>query len=211
MMYAYTENFVLPLSHDEVVHGKGSLLEKMAGDDWQRRANLRLLFGYQYTIPGKKLLFMGDEFAQRAEWDHEASLDWHLLDTPEHQGMARWVQRLNVLYRDHRSLHVDERSGEGFSWLSADDAEHSVLTYRRALDGDEVLVCANFTPVPRQGYEVPVEGDGDWVILANSDALRFGGSGYPVDEVLSATATDVGHVLSTALPPLALLVLGRRP
>jgi alpha-1,4-glucan:alpha-1,4-glucan 6-glycosyltransferase/4-alpha-glucanotransferase len=209
-IYAANERFMLPLSHDEVVHGKGSLLAKMAGDDWQKRANLRLLFGYQYTIPGKKLLFMGDEFAQSGEWDHERSLDWHLLGSVEHQGVARWVRRLNALYSDNAALHRDDASAEDFAWLSCDDASQSVLIWRRGYGPDELVMLANFTPVPRDNYELPITSSGNWTVVLNSDDHDYGGSGYlATREFSSSTNVHSGHVLSVSLPPLSLVVLRR--
>ena len=209
-VYAANENFVLPLSHDEVVHGKGSLLAKMAGDGWQRRANLRLLFGYQYALPGKKMLFMGDEFGQDAEWDHEASLDWHLLDDADHLGVQRWVQCLNALYREHPALHRDEGGGE-FAWISCDDTDQSVLIWRRGFGEGELVVLANFTPIPRAGYGVRGTAPGTWSVLANSDDLVYGGSGHLSHSAFSTTEDPVagGVLLTVDLPPLALVVLGR--
>ena len=205
-VYAWDEEWVLPLSHDEVVHGKGSLLEKMPGDDWQKRANLRLLLGYQYAMPGKKLLFMGAEFAQYNEWNHDASLDWHLMDDPSHAGVATWLAVLNDLYRTSASLHRDDRRWEGFEWISCDDADQSVLVWRRGVGDDELVVCANFTPVPREHYEVSVGSDQSWRVLANSDDVAYGGSGFLThDEFTSSDST-----LRLTLPPLALVVLGRR-
>jgi alpha-1,4-glucan:alpha-1,4-glucan 6-glycosyltransferase/4-alpha-glucanotransferase len=209
-LYAANERFMLPLSHDEVVHGKGSLLAKMAGDPWQRRANLRLLFGYQYGLPGKKLLFMGDEFAQSREWDHEHSLDWHLLDDADHRGVARWVARLNALYHAAPGLHRDDAGAEDFEWLSCDDAARSVLVWRRGRGPEELVVMANFTPVPRDHYGVPVPTAGTWKVVANSDDLDYGGSGYLT--VSAFVAEDDGHgrlVVPAVLPPLALVVLER--
>jgi alpha-1,4-glucan:alpha-1,4-glucan 6-glycosyltransferase/4-alpha-glucanotransferase len=209
-VYAAHESFILPLSHDEVVHGKGSLLAKMAGDQWQQRANLRLLFGYQYTIPGKKLLFMGDEFAQASEWDHDKSLDWHLLESVEHQGVARWVRRLNALYRDHAALHRDDASAGDFAWLSCDDAPQSVLIWRRGTGDGELVVIANFTPVPRDNYEFQVSPSERWAVAANSDELVYGGSGYLTSGEFTASADDhFGNVLRVSLPPLSLVVLRR--
>ncbi|MFI5035654.1 MAG: 1,4-alpha-glucan branching protein GlgB [Acidimicrobiales bacterium] len=208
-LYAADERFMLPLSHDEVVYGKGSLLAKMAGDDWQRRANLRLLLGYQFTIPGKKLLFMGDEFAQEREWDHEQSLDWHLLEDPAHAGVARWVRALNELYRATPALQRDDAGHEDFGWLSCDDVTQSVLVWRRGRGDDELLVLANFTPVPRENYVVagPV---GEWVTAANGDDPAYGGSGYPVPARLTAVSDQgSGRGLAVTLPPLALMVLRR--
>jgi 1,4-alpha-glucan branching enzyme len=211
-VYAADERFVLPLSHDEVVHGKGSLLAKMAGDDWQRRANLRLLFGYQFSIPGKKLLFMGDEFAQSAEWSHEASLDWHLLGNIGHRGVTNWVQRLNALYRERAALHRDDIDHGQFEWVHFDDSEQSVLIWRRGHDSDELMVIANFTPVPRDNYEFLVSCASDWSVLANSDDAEYGGSGYLGESVVTSLAL-VGrpdaYALRMSLPPLSIVVLGR--
>ena len=151
-IYANSEHFVLPLSHDEVVHGKGSLIGRMAGDEWQQFANLRLLYGYQFTQPGKKLLFMGGEFAQRSEWNHDASLDWHLLELPAHKGVSAWVRRLNELYRSEACLHRDDLGDGGFSWIDCEDRLQSVLCYERHDgNGGVVTVVANFTPVPPRG------------------------------------------------------------
>jgi 1,4-alpha-glucan branching enzyme len=180
MMYAFTESFMLPLSHDEVVHGKGSLLNKMPGDDWQKFANLRLLFAYMWTQPGKKLLFMGGEIGQRREWSHEASLDWHLLqEGPHHAGIKRFVQALNRLYREQPAMHELDASPEGFQWIDCNDADNSVVSfYRRGKSSDAVvLVAINFTPVPRPKYRIGLPRGGRWKEILSSDALEFGGSG----------------------------------
>ncbi len=177
-VYAFTENFVLPLSHDEVTHGKGSLLGKMPGDDWQQRANLRLLYGYQYGQPGKKLLFMGAELADWREWDHDASLHWDLLDDERHAGVLRWVSDLNRLYRRLPALHELDADPAGFEWVLQDEADVSVLAFlRKDRAGDPVLVVCNFTPVPRESLLVGVPEGGRWVELLNSDADVYGGSG----------------------------------
>ncbi|MGA2803548.1 MAG: 1,4-alpha-glucan branching protein GlgB [Acidimicrobiales bacterium] len=210
-IYANSEHFVLPLSHDEVVHGKGSLIGRMAGDEWQKFANLRLLFGYQFTQPGKKLLFMGGEFAQRAEWNHDASLDWHLLDSPAHQGVSAWVRKLNELYRSEPCLHRDDLGDASFSWIDCEDRSQSVLCYeRRDGNGGVLVVVANFTPVPRPDYRVGMARAGRWEVLANSDAPEYGGSGYLVPGLFETTGTpwhgrDQSALL--VLPPLAVLVL----
>jgi alpha-1,4-glucan:alpha-1,4-glucan 6-glycosyltransferase/4-alpha-glucanotransferase len=210
-IYAANEHFMLPLSHDEVVHGKGSLLAKMSGDEWQKRANLRLLFGYQYTIPGKKLLFMGDEFAQTSEWDHERSLDWHLLADAGHRGVASWVRRLNSLYANETALHRDDATGEDFAWLSCDDASQSVLIWRRGSGDEELVMLANFTPVPRDDYEIPVTASSAWAVVANSDDPDFGGSGYlRVREFPASRDGSDRHGLRVVLPPLSLVVLKRK-
>jgi len=177
-VYAFTENFVLPLSHDEVVHGKGSLLAKMPGDDWQKRANLRLLYGYQYGLPGKKLLFMGSELADWSEWDHDEGLRWELLDDSGHAGVCRWIRDLNELYRTEPALHELDADPAGFEWVQHEDAEISVLSFlRRSSAGRVALVVCNFTPVPRDNLVVGVPAPGFWRERLNSDAVEYGGSG----------------------------------
>jgi 1,4-alpha-glucan branching enzyme len=179
MLYAFTENFVLPLSHDEVVHGKGSLIGKMPGDDWQRFAQLRLLLAYLFAQPGKKLLFMGGEFGQWREWNHDTSLDWHLLDFPQHAGLQHWVADLNRLYRTEPALHRHDFSPEGFRWIDCNDHIHSALSLIRfgAERGEEIIGVFNFTPVPRHNYRVGAPAAGFWKELLNSDARDYGGSG----------------------------------
>jgi len=211
MLYAFTENFVLPLSHDEVVHGKRSLLEKMPGDEWQKFANLRLLYGYMYGQPGKKLLFMGSELAQRREWDHETSLDWHLLSDPLHRGVQRWVQDLNHLYRREPALHELDCAPEGFEWVVPDDRDHSVLVFlRKDRSGRMVLVACNFTPVPRSPYRVGVPRPGFWREVLNSDAHLYGGSGWGnYGGVRAEPIPSHGRPYSVdlTLPPLAAVFL----
>jgi len=209
-LYAFDENFVLPLSHDEVVHGKGSLLAKMPGDAWQQLANLRLLFGYQYGLPGKKMLFMGGELATYAEWDHERSLDWGLLGVPGHAGMARWVADLNRLYRERPALHELDTEPGGFEWVSSDEAESSVLGFVRRSTGAPVLFVGNFTPVPRHNVLMGVPIGGRWRELLNSDAVEYGGSG--VGNYGHVTAQPVPshgqpRVLNLSVPPLGCLFL----
>jgi len=179
MMYAFTENFVLPLSHDEVVHGKGSLLGKMTGDEWQRFANLRLLYAHMYANPGKKLLFMGADIAQYREWNHDRGLDWHLLDYPLHAGVNRWLEDLNKAYRDLPALHELDMSPEGFEWIDCCDTENSIVSLtRRAKDAKQTVVVAlNFTPMPRHNYQIGVPHSGHWREVLNSDAALYGGSG----------------------------------
>jgi 1,4-alpha-glucan branching enzyme len=179
MLYAYHENFVLPLSHDEVVYGKGSLLGKMPGDDWQKFASLRLLFGYMYAQPGKKLLFMGGEFGQRREWVHDDSLDWQLLQLAPHAGIQKWVADLNRLYRREPALHEVEFQPIGFEWIDCNDAPAGIISLiRRGKSTDQVvLVVCNFTPVPRHNYRVGVPRGGFWKEILNSDAREYGGSG----------------------------------
>ena len=177
MLYAFTENFVLPFSHDEVVHGKGSMLDKMPGDVWQKHANLRALYGYMYGHPGKKLMFMGDEFGQWREWNYDASLDWHLLEEPMHRGMRKWVQDLNFTYQRERSLHEVDFEGSGFTWIDCNDNENSIISMiRRARDAqDFTVMLVNFTPVPRHGYRVGVPEAGWYRELLNSDGEMYGG------------------------------------
>jgi len=176
--YGFSENFVLPLSHDEVVHGKGSLIGKMPGDRWQKFANLRAYFGFMWTHPGKKLLFMGGEFAQEREWNHDQSLDWHLLDDPLHRQMQSLVRDLNRLYRDLPALHVRDADSAGFEWVEATDAENSTYAFLRYGDADHppVLVVCNLTPVVREGYRLGVPREGRWVERLNTDAAAYGGS-----------------------------------
>jgi 1,4-alpha-glucan branching enzyme len=179
MLYAFTENFVLPLSHDEVVHLKGSLLTKMAGDDWQKFANLRLLYAYMYAQPGKKLLFMGGEFGQRAEWNHDGSLQWHLLEQESHAGVQRLLVALNHLYRSEPAMHERDFSAEGFRWIDANDADNSIISLMRLSErpDDAIVGVFNFTPVPRHSYRVGVPADGFWREILNSDAREYWGSG----------------------------------
>ncbi len=216
MLYAWHEQFVLPLSHDEVVHGKGSLYGKMSGDRWQKLANLRLLFGWMFGQPGKKLLWMGDEIGQEGEWDHDRSLDWHLRGDPGHEGVRRFVADLNRLYRDERALHERDTDPRGFAWVDCNDAEQSVVSFlRRGSDPDEVLlfVC-NFTSVPRSGYRVGVPWAGEWQEMLNGDATVYGGSGMGnLGAARSEPVAWHGHEqsLRVVAPPLAVVVLkGRR-
>jgi len=179
LLYAYHENFILPLSHDEVVHGKGSLLRKMPGDEWQKFANLRLLLGYMYAQPGKKLLFMGGEFGQWNEWYHDVSLDWNLLEVPLHKSLQHWVADLNRLYRQEAALHALDFDPAGFEWIDCNDSQHSVVSLVRKTGSarDDILAVFNFTPVPRHGYRVGAPRAGFWKEILNSDALEYGGSG----------------------------------
>jgi 1,4-alpha-glucan branching enzyme len=209
--YAFSENFVLALSHDEVVHGKGSLIRKMAGDDWQKFANLRMLFGYMYTHPGKKLSFMGSEFAQWSEWYHEDSLEWHLLDLAPHQGMQRWVRELNHLYRHESALHEADFSGEGFSWIDCGNWAESVVSYVRKArsNKDVILVVCNLTPIPRHNYRVGVPNGGYWKELMNSDGKEYGGSGQGNFGGLEASPLPFHghrHSLNLTLPPLGIVL-----
>ncbi len=215
MLYAFTENFVLPLSHDEVVHGKGSLLAKMPGDPWQKFANLRLLLGYMYGQPGKKLLFMGGEFAQEREWNHETELDWHLLEDPRHRGVQRWVRDLNHAYRAFSALHQLDCEPEGFAWIEPEDCERSVLVFlRKDRRDDLVLVACNFTPVPRPHYRVGVPRPGFWREILNSDAEVYGGSGWGNLGGVQAEAIPAHgrpYSLDLTLPPLGVVFLRWEP
>jgi 1,4-alpha-glucan branching enzyme len=213
MMYAFTENFVLPISHDEVVHGKGSLFGKMPGDDWQRFANLRLLFAHMYANPGKKLVFMGSEFGQRREWNHDAGLDWHLLDDPRHEGARRWLEDLNKAYRDVPAMHELDMSAEGFEWVDCCDSENSVVSLMRRSKSrpDELVVAVmNFTPQPRHNYQVGMPRGGRWREILNSDATLYGGSGQGNMGKLNAVPIPLhGRRWSVALtiPPLGAVFL----
>jgi 1,4-alpha-glucan branching enzyme len=212
LLYAFDENFVLPLSHDEVVHGKGSLLGKMPGDRWQQFANLRLLLAYMWTHPGKKLLFMGGEFGQQAEWNHDRALDWALLDQPAHRGVQALVRDLNRLYTGRSALHRLDHAREGFEWIDADDAAGSTLLWLRHDGlGGTLLVACNFTPVPRHGLRVGVNGAGRWREVLNSDSSHYGGSnvgnGAALIEAEPQPAHGRSHSLPLTLPPLAVVVL----
>lgn len=212
LVYAFSENFVLPLSHDEVVYGKGSLIGKMPGDEWQRFANLRLLFGFMFGHPGKKHLFMGGEFGQVREWSHEESLEWHVLEFPFHRGVKEWVADLNRLYRGEPALHEKDFSSEGFSWIDCQDWEQNVLSFMRKTGParESVLVVLNFTPVPRYNYRVGVPMSGLWRELLNSDSKAYGGSGQGnMGSVETSPVSSHGHdqSLSLTLPPLGALFL----
>jgi 1,4-alpha-glucan branching enzyme len=209
-MYAWTENFVLPLSHDEVVHGKGSLLGKMAGDEWQRFANLRLLLGYMYAQAGKKLLFMGGEIGQWREWNHDSSLDWHLLDTPAHAGLQRWMRDVNTFYRAQPALWEKDTDPAGFQWIDCNDTEQSTLSFARHGHGpaDALIFACNFTPVPRPNYRIGVPRAGYWTEALNSDATLYGGSGQGnLGGVSSAPVEWHGHPqsINITLPPLGIV------
>ncbi len=212
--YAFFENFVLALSHDEVVHGKGSLIGKMPGDSWQQFANLRLLYGYMWGHPGKKLLFMGSEFGQRREWTHEGQLEWWVLEHADHAGVQRWVADLNALYAAEPALHQVDFSQAGFAWVDCHDADNSVISFlRKPREGPPVLVVCNFTPVPRPNYVVGVPQGGYWQELLNSDATLYGGSGIGnLGGVEAAPVPAHGHFhsLSVTLPPLAAIFLKPR-
>ncbi|MDQ6721979.1 MAG: 1,4-alpha-glucan branching protein GlgB [Candidatus Dormibacteraeota bacterium] len=212
MLYAFNENFMLPLSHDEVVHGKGSLIAKMPGDEWQKFANMRLLFGWMFAQPGKKLMFMGGEFGQRDEWDVESSLDWHLLNFAPHAGLSHWVGDLNRVLREENALHEIDFDPAGFSWIDASDNEQSVVSVlRRGVAPDDVVMAVfNFTPVPRHNYQIGAPVSGHWRELLNSDAPMYGGSGQGnLGGVDSRPVGRHGHLhsLTLTLPPLGAIFL----
>jgi 1,4-alpha-glucan branching enzyme len=212
LVYAFSENFILPLSHDEVVHGKGSLLNKMPGDKWQKLANLRALYAFMWAHPGKNLLFMGGEIAQEQEWSHERSLDWHLLEDPQHEGVRRLVRDLNHVYRDQKALWDVDFEPSGFDWLEPNDAENNVVSFlRRSEDGEEVLVAlCNLSPVPRADYRMGLPRGGRWREAVNTDADVYGGSG--VGNFGGVDAEDVPwhgqpHSAEVTLPPLGVVWL----
>ena len=212
LLYAFTENFILPFSHDEVVHGKGSMFGKAPGDDWQRAATLRALYGFMYTHPGKKLMFMGSEFGQGREWNYDQSLDWHLLREPLHAGLRRFVQDLNRTYAAERALYEVDFEPHGFQWIDCNDNENSVVSFiRRPRDGSEFLVALlNFTPVPRDGYRIGVPAAGSYVEVLNSDSEIYGGSNLGNGGVVfTEPVASHGHAdsLRLNLPPLGFLVL----
>jgi 1,4-alpha-glucan branching enzyme len=207
MIYAWHENFVLPLSHDEVVHGKGSLLGKMPGDLWQKFANLRLLFAYMYAQPAKKLMFMGGEFGQWAEWSHDNSLEWHLLQYDSHRQLQQWVSDLNRMYRAERALYELDCDPAGFEWIDGSDSQQSMLSFmRKSRGGSEIVVAVfNFTPVPRHNYRVGVPHGGHWLEILNSDSQTYGGADF--GNMGGADAQDIAshgrpHSLNLIIPPL---------
>jgi 1,4-alpha-glucan branching enzyme len=205
LLYAFGENYVLPLSHDEVVHGKGSLLTKMAGDDWQKFANLRAYYALMWGYPGKKLLFMGQEFAQRREWSEERALDWHLLDAPAHAGVRLLIRDLNRLYRERPALHARDCEPEGFAWLVVDDTEHSVFAWQRSAPGEKpIVLVSNMTPTPHGAYRLRLPHGGRWREILNSDAAFYGGANIGNQGYIIA---DADGWASLVLPPIATLML----
>jgi 1,4-alpha-glucan branching enzyme len=211
MLYAFTENFVLPFSHDEVVHGKGSMLGKMPGDEWQRFANLRTLYAYQFTHPGKKLLFMGTEFGQGLEWNHAGVLDWYVLDYECHRGIQRLVRDLNALYRAEPALHGVEFEGSGFEWIDCHDSQQSVLCFLRRAGDASLVVVVNLTPVPRHGYRIGVPRPGTYREVLNTDSRYYGGSNVGNGEG-GLQAEDHPWMnrpwsMALTLPPLSVIVL----
>ncbi len=212
MIYAFTENFLLPFSHDEVVHGKNSMLFKMPGDEWQRHANLRALYTYMFTHPGKKLLFMGTEFAQGGEWNSANILDWYVLDYPLHKGMQLLVKDLHQVYKSHPSLYASDFSHEGFEWINCNDSSQSVLSFlRKDKEGGFLVIAVNLTPVPRRGYRLGVPGHGSYQEIFNSDSVYYGGSnlGNGQDQITSDEMPwdNKPYSIAITLPPLAGIIL----
>lgn len=209
MLYTFSENFVLPFSHDEVVHGKGSMLNKMPGDEWQKFANLRLLYTLMFTYPGKKLLFMGCEFGQGREWDAEQILDWYVLDYPFHRGLQTQIKDLNQLYTRHASLYQHEFSSEGFAWIDCNDTSQSVISYRRKTATTELIIVLNFTPVVRENYRIGVPAAGNYNEIFNSDSSYYNGSNIGNSTVCSEPIACMGlpHSITITLPPLAGIIL----
>lgn len=209
LLYAFTENFALPFSHDEVVHGKGSLLNKMPGDQWQRFANLRLLYTFMYTYPGKKLLFMGCEFGQGTEWNFNKPLDWYVLDYPHHQGIQTLVKDLNNLYKSEPSLYKHDFEHQGFDWIDCHDVEQSIISYRRKHEDSEVIVILNFTPVARENYRIGVPQAGTYSEIFNSDSTYYDGSnvGNSVAHTEARAWMNQPYSINLTLPPLAAIIL----
>jgi 1,4-alpha-glucan branching enzyme len=212
LLYAFTENFVLPFSHDEVVHGKGSLLNRMPGDEWRKFANLRLLYTLMFTYPGKKLLFMGTEFGQGTEWNFNQPLDWYLLQHPQHQGLQTLVKDLNHLYKNHPALHQYDFNHSGFDWIDCHDVEQSVISYRRKGTNDDLIIILNFTPIVRENYHIGVPSEGVYFEIFNSDSAYYEGSNVGNREILSKPEPWMGHQQSIylTLPPLGGIILTRQ-
>ncbi len=215
MVYAYNENFVLPLSHDEVVHGKGSLLQKMPGDEWQQAANMRAYMAFMFAHPGKKMNFMGIEFAQSAEWNHNQSLDWHLLDFEKHRGMQQLFRDLNLTYRRCAPLYQLDYDTKGFGWLDHQDAAHSTLSfYREDSHGERLYVVSNFTPVPRSRFHIGVAELAEYEVILNTDSVHYWGSNFPVQHASLHSSAHAyqgqAYCLVLDLPPLATLYLRKK-
>jgi 1,4-alpha-glucan branching enzyme len=213
ILYAWSENFLLPLSHDEVVHGKGALVNKFPGDRWQKLATLRALYGYMWSHPGKKLLFMGGEFGQNDEWQESKSLDWHLVQYPEHSQIQNLVKDLNHSYREHAPLWERDASPSGFKWLIEDDGSGNIIAFARFNDaGEELISVTNFSPVPQEQFYLPLPSAGNWYEILNTDATKYGGSGV-VNEIVHAEANPFRNEPYSAnlrVPPLGTLWLTRR-
>jgi len=214
LMYAFSENFILPFSHDEVVYGKGSMIRKMPGDDWQRFASLRVLYGYMFGHPGKKLLFMGNDFGQWNEWNHDTSLDWHLLSDPRHKGLQRWVRDLNTFLRGEPALYELDADAAGFEWIDCNDVNRSVVSFLRKgrMEGEVLLFVCNFTPMTHHNYRLGAPGGGFWAEVMNGDAPLYGGSGQGNMGGVEASPLPVhgrSWSLSITVPPLATVVFKR--
>ena len=213
ILYAWSENFLLPLSHDEVVHGKGALVNKFPGDRWQKLATLRALYGYMWSHPGKKLLFMGGEFAQNDEWQESKSLDWHLVQYPEHSQIQNLVKDLNHSYREHAPLWERDTSPSGFKWLIEDDGSGNIIAFARFNDaGEELISVTNFSPVTQEQFNLPLPSAGNWYEILNTDATEYGGSGV-VNKMVLAEANpfrNESHSAILRVPPLGTLWLTRR-
>jgi 1,4-alpha-glucan branching enzyme len=212
MTYAFTENFMLPLSHDEVVYGKQSIIGRMPGDEWQRFANVRLLYSYMFTHPGTNLLMMGAEFGQHDEWKFNGSLDWHLTDHEPHQGIQNTLIALNKLYKKKSALHADQFSASGFEWISHDDSQNSVIAYIRKGGGEQLIILCNMTPVPREDYKIGLPDAGKYKLLFNSDDGKYGGSEFKVRKSFTAKIEESHgreQSIELSLPPLGVLVYGK--
>jgi 1,4-alpha-glucan branching enzyme len=208
ILYAWSENFMLPLSHDEVVHGKGQLVNKFPGDRWQKLATLRALYGFMWAHPGKKLLFMGSEFAQNDEWSESAGLQWYLTEFAEHNGVQKVVAELNAIYKSQPALWQKDTNPEGFSWLVGDDGASNVLAFTRWSDDGKPLVCiTNFSPVPHEKYKLPLPTAGVWREILNTDSVAYGGSGITNDSFAVDVDTDLKR--SFRVPPLSTVWLER--
>lgn len=213
ILYAWSENFLLPLSHDEVVHGKGALVNKFPGDRWQKLATLRALYGYMWAHPGKKLLFMGGEFAHNDEWSESDGLDWYLTQFAEHNEVQTLITELNSLYKKYPALYERDTSSDGFHWLIGDDGDGNTLAFSRVSDSDEPLICiTNFSPVPHEAYRLPIPVEGDWHEILNTDDLRFGGSGVTNTSIAVLHEENRGYSRSAVIriPPLGTVWLARR-
>ncbi|MCW8987036.1 MAG: 1,4-alpha-glucan branching enzyme, partial [Gammaproteobacteria bacterium] len=210
LLYLFSENFILPFSHDEVVHGKSSMLHKMPGDEWQRFANLRLLYSYMFTYPGKKLLFMGCEFGQGDEWNHEKTLDWYVLQYPLHSGVKQLVTDLNHLYKRESALYKFDFDPEGFEWIDCHDTDQSILSYLRKADNEAIIVILNFTPVIRENYRIGIPEASNYKIIFNSDSDYYSGSNAGSHSIIhyeNMAWMNRSQSISLTLPPLAALIL----
>jgi 1,4-alpha-glucan branching enzyme len=212
MVYAFDESFVLPISHDEVVHGKGSLLRKMPGDEWQQAANLRCYAGFMYGHPGKKLNFMGNEIGQASEWNHDSSVNWHLLEFKKHAGIQALFRDLNKLYKSAPALYELDHDKDGFEWVDHENSEQSIVSMLRKSEGgrQKIYIVNNFTPIPRDDFRLGVADEGDYELILNTDSSQYWGSNYPVPVKMKSTKQAWNHrtqSISINLPPLATLFI----